>query len=230
MLENLQSMNLRSATASPASVMGTPPRHPGSATAELPRRVTSDETRSKRHHICFLKKKQALLSANSASSLQSSQSHQVSDSSRPSYLQSPKVNDMFLSTHRKMLCSHCLVLTQTPPASTFRKLDQDAYNSLPRQSGSNLNNNSIHNSSPSTAGNSPSAAANKRAVVFGKHFQLPSLRVSSKRSSSAPNLGDGPGRPKKRESTFSHGMTNYFSLAVSLSHPVYRKCLNSSFV
>ena len=53
MLENLQSMNLRSATASPASVMGTPPRHPGSATAELPRRVTSDETRSKRHHICF---------------------------------------------------------------------------------------------------------------------------------------------------------------------------------
>ena len=56
MLENLQSMNLRSATASPASVMGTPPRHPGSATAELPRRVTSDETRSKRHHICFKKK------------------------------------------------------------------------------------------------------------------------------------------------------------------------------
>lgn len=31
--------NLRSVTASPASVMGTPPRHPGSATAELPRRV-----------------------------------------------------------------------------------------------------------------------------------------------------------------------------------------------
>ena len=182
------------------------------------------------NYITFALEKQALLSANSASSLQSSQSHQVSDSSRPSYLQSPKVNDMFLSTHRKMLCSHCLVLTQTPPASTFRKLDQDAYNSLPRQSGSNLNNNSIHNSSPSTAGNSPSAAANKRAVVFGKHFQLPSLRVSSKRSSSAPNLGDGPGRPKKRESTFSHGMTNYFSLAVSLSHPVYRKCLNSSFV
>ncbi len=39
MLENLQSMNLRSNATSPASVVGTPPRHPGSATAELPRRV-----------------------------------------------------------------------------------------------------------------------------------------------------------------------------------------------
>ena len=158
-----------------------------------------------------------MLSANSASSLQSSQSHQVSDSPRPSYLQSPKVNDMFLSTHRKMRCSHCLVLTQTPPASTFRKLDQDAYNSLPRQSGSNLNNNSIHNSSPSTAGNSPSAAANKRAVVFGKHFQLPSLRVSSKRSSSAPNLGDGPVRPKKERKSNILSRNDKLFFACSLS-------------
>lgn len=39
MLENLQSMNLRSNATSPASVVGTPPRHPGSATAEFPRRV-----------------------------------------------------------------------------------------------------------------------------------------------------------------------------------------------
>ena len=116
-----------------------------------------------------------------------------------------------------MLCSHCLVLTQTPPASTFRKLDQDAYNSLPRQSGSNLNNNSIHNSSPSTAGNSPSAAANKRAVVFGKHFQLPSLRVSSKRSSSAPNLGDGPVRPKKERKSNILSRNDKLFFACSLS-------------
>jgi hypothetical protein len=77
---------------------------------------------------------------------------------------------------------------QTPPASAFRKLDQDAYNSLPRQTSTNSHHNN-NNNSLSSAGNSPPVTANKRAVVFGKHFQLPSLRVNSKRSTSAPNLG-----------------------------------------
>ncbi|XP_045029455.1 liprin-beta-2 isoform X1 [Daphnia magna] len=147
MLENLQSMNLRSNATSPASVVGTPPRHPGSATAEFPRR--------------------ALLSANSASSLQSNQSPHVTDSPRPTYQQSPK----------------------TPPASVFRKLDQDAYNSLPRQTSVNSHHNN-NNNSLSTAGNSPPVTASKRAVVFGKHFQLPSLHANSKRSTSAPNLAE----------------------------------------
>ncbi|XP_046452564.1 liprin-beta-1-like isoform X4 [Daphnia pulex] len=139
MLENLQSMNLRSNATSPASVVGTPPRHPGSATAELPRR--------------------ALLSANSASSLQSSQSHQVSDSPRPSYMQSPK----------------------TPPASAFRKLDQDAYNSLPRQTSTNSHHNN-NNNSLSSAGNSPPVTANKRAVVFAETEQK---RLQDEAASSA---------------------------------------------
>ncbi|XP_046640016.1 liprin-beta-2-like isoform X2 [Daphnia pulicaria] len=139
MLENLQSMNLRSNATSPASVVGTPPRHPGSATAELPRR--------------------ALLSANSASSLQSSQSHQVSDSPRPSYMQSPK----------------------TPPASAFRKLDQDAYNSLPRQTSTNSHHNN-NNNSLSSAGNNPPVTANKRAVVFAETEQK---RLQDEAASSA---------------------------------------------
>ena len=104
---------------------------------------------------------------------------------------------MFVGSQKddNLIAFLCEMFSQTPPASAFRKLEPDGYSSLPRQSGGNHNNNnnSIHNNgSPSTT--SPSAAANKRAVVFGKHFQLPSLRVNSKRSSSAPNLGDGSSR------------------------------------
>lgn len=60
--------------------------------------------------------------------------------------------------------------------------------------GSGLHNN--NNNSPSSgAGHN---YANKRAVAFGKHFQLPTaLRAASKRSSSAPNLGEMPANHKE---------------------------------
>ena len=62
----------------------------------------------------------------------------------------------------------------------FRKVDLEPFHSLPRHNTSTQS----PSPSPATVGPAP-----KRAVVFGKHFQLPTLRVSSKRSNSAPNLG-----------------------------------------
>ena len=56
----------------------------------------------------------------------------------------------------------------------------EPFNSLPRHNSSTMS----PLLSPPPIGPSP-----KRAVVFGKHFQLPALRISSKRSNSAPNLG-----------------------------------------
>lgn len=92
---------------------------------------------------------------------------------------------------------------QTPPANAFRRVEQDPYNSLPRQNSVNNNNNvNSRGSTPGSvsvaAGSVASPGYNKRGVGFGKHFQLPSsLRTNSKRSSSAPNLGDSSSRDKQ---------------------------------
>jgi hypothetical protein len=81
----------------------------------------------------------------------------------------------------------------------FRKVESDQvnqFNSLPRQSTNSLQGSVIGPSStlgPSREATPSSLNNNKRAVVFGKHFQFPALalRASGKRSTSAPNLGDG---------------------------------------
>ena len=81
----------------------------------------------------------------------------------------------------------------------FRKVESDQvnqFNSLPRQSTNSLQGSLIGPSStlgPSREATPSSLNNNKRAVVFGKHFQFPALalRASGKRSTSAPNLGDG---------------------------------------
>jgi len=104
----------------------------------------------------------ALPSATSALSLHSSPSQQ-----QGSYLQTSK----------------------TPPANMFRKVDLEPFNSLPRHTSSAMLSPTGAGAGASGHGCGSNGGGAKRAVVFGKHFQLPTLRVSSKRSNSAPNLG-----------------------------------------
>lgn len=106
MMDSLQTMSQRNNSS---FISGTPPRHPGVGVVETPRR--------------------AVLSTNSISSLQSGQSHQMSESPRPiNYLQSPK----------------------TPPANVFRKVDRDPYGSLPRQQNNSSSSGGCNNNNAET--------------------------------------------------------------------------------
>ena len=73
-----------------------------------------------------------------------------------------------------------VVFLQTPPPNARRKIDQ--FGTVPRQREVGV------------GGENNQTAANTgrtKGVMFGKGFNFIPFRVAGKRSTSAPNLGDG---------------------------------------
>lgn len=68
---------------------------------------------------------------------------------------------------------------QTPPPNARRKIDQ--FGTVPRGQREAENNH----------GGPASGAGRSKGVMFGKGFNFIPFRVAGKRSTSAPNLGDG---------------------------------------
>lgn len=79
-----------------------------------------------------------------------------------------------------MLLPFFLFLLQTPPPNARRKIDQ--FGTVPRQREAGVGGES--NQTTANAGRT-------KGVMFGKGFHFIPFRVTGKRSTSAPNLGDG---------------------------------------